>query len=470
MINITHMKKIFLLAIAVVVASCSLLINAQDPDIAAIISQKAVKSDSLSTMLGKLYGTRAAIDHSSTASRQAVLKSLVDALSVDSQDEEYKQGYSLANLFFQIAEGMKKDKGIDMNLGSYTKTLLSTFADTATVDVNAALRDINIEARRLMEEVGALQKDSLASNADMIALKSDSLSCNLGRFYGTQVREVCKQKKLSEAQIARLLEGFNYGVGVDENNKPVVDGKNFANEFIGTKENAKRKLEVNYNKDLFVAAFADVLNDPAVPTEEQYKALESQFKSYAFGVESFARENSAEALTHRTMGKKYIENIMSKDPGYVQTPSGLVYKVLAPGSGKQFGVDDKIKVMYKGTHVDGTAFDESKEPIEFSPGQVVPGFREALLMMRPGAKMIAVLPQELAYGARGAGDVIKPYETLVFEIEAIGLAEEAPAPEAAPAKSVAKPASKSVAKPAQSKATKPASTPAKPSGKTQKKK
>ena len=109
------MKKIFLLAIAVVVASCSLLINAQDPDIAAIISQKAVKSDSLSTMLGKLYGTRAAIDHSSTASRQAVLKSLVDALSVDSQDEEYKQGYSLANLFFQIAEGMKKDKGIDMD-------------------------------------------------------------------------------------------------------------------------------------------------------------------------------------------------------------------------------------------------------------------------------------------------------------------------------------------------------------------
>ena len=77
--------------------------------------------------------------------------------------------------------------------------------------------------------------------------------------------------------------------------------------------------------------------------------------------------------------------------------------------------------MYKGTHVDGKTFDESKEPIAFSPNQVVPGFREALLMMRPGAKMIAVLPQNLAYGARGAGQDIKPFETLVFEIETLGI-------------------------------------------------
>ena len=461
------MKKIFLMAVIVASAFCSFYVSAQDPDIAAIISQKAIKSDSLSTMLGKLCGTRASMEHSSAASRQAVLKSLVDALSIDSQDEEYKQGYSLANLFFQIAEGMKKDKGIDMNLGSYSKSFLTTFADTVTVDVNATLRDINIEARRLIEEIGALQKDSLTSQASLIALKSDSLSCNLGHFYGTQVREVCKQKKLSEAQVSRLLEGFNYGVNVDEGDKPLIDGKSFADEFIGTKENAKHQIGIDYNKDLFIAAFADVLNDPAVPTQEQYMVLENQFKTYAAGVENFARENSAEALTHRTMGKKYIENIMSKDPGYIQTPSGLVYKILAPGSGKQFGADDKINVMYKGTHVDGTTFDESKEPVVFSPGQVVPGFREALMMMRPGAKMIAVLPHDIAYGARGAGDVIKPYETLVFEIETPSLAEEAPAP-AASSQPAAKPAAKTSTKPAQTKSTTKAAS--KPTTKTRKKK
>jgi len=68
-----------------------------------------------------------------------------------------------------------------------------------------------------------------------------------------------------------------------------------------------------------------------------------------------------------------------------------------------------------------TVFDQSKEPAVFSPQQVVPGFSEALQMMRPGSKMIAVLPPELGYGARGAGNAIKPYETLIFEIETIGL-------------------------------------------------
>ena len=115
--------------------------------------------------------------------------------------------------------------------------------------------------------------------------------------------------------------------------------------------------------------------------------------------------------------------------------------------------------MYKGTHVDGKTFDESKEPITFAPSQVVPGFREALLMMRPGAKMIAVLPQDLAYGARGAGKDIKPYETLVFEIETLGLDTEA-----ADAKPAAKPAVKNAdvkaaeAKPANVKASTPADT------------
>ena len=107
--------------------------------------------------------------------------------------------------------------------------------------------------------------------------------------------------------------------------------------------------------------------------------------------------------------------------------------MLAKGSGKQFGESDRIKVMYKGTHVDGKTFDESKQPVTFAPSQVVPGFREALMMMRPGAKMIAVLPQELAYGARGAGQSIKPFETLVFEIETLGL-DDAAASKDKPAK------------------------------------
>ena len=143
--------------------------------------------------------------------------------------------------------------------------------------------------------------------------------------------------------------------------------------------------------------------------------------------QTFAKENSPEALTQKGLGKKYIESQLEKDPQFIQAPSGLVYKMLNPGNGKKFNETDKIKVMYKGTHVDGTTFDESKEPISFAPNQVVPGFKEALLMMSPGAKMIAILPYNLAYGERGAGQSIKPFETLVFEIETLGIDDSAPA-------------------------------------------
>ena len=78
---------------------------------------------------------------------------------------------------------------------------------------------------------------------------------------------------------------------------------------------------------------------------------------------------------------------------------------------------------------------ESKEPVSFAPNQVVPGFKEALLMMSPGAKMIAILPYNIAYGSRGAGQSIKPFETLVFEIETLGI-DEGAAQAAQPAKDV----------------------------------
>jgi FKBP-type peptidyl-prolyl cis-trans isomerase len=274
-----------------------------------------------------------------------------------------------------------------------------------------------------------------------------------------QLQHMANQKNLTEEQKARLIEGFNSTINVDENNKPLIDGRLLASEFGNIQQSIKKQMGLNINKDKFISSVLEVLNDPKVPTSEDFKAVDTEAQNYFRQTQAFAQENSPEALTNRTLGKKYIENIMEKDPGYIQTPSGLVYKMLEPGKGNKFEANDKIKVMYKGTHVDGKTFDESKEPITFAPSQVVPGFREALLMMRPGAKMIAVLPQDLAYGARGAGKDIKPYETLVFEIETLGLDTEA-----ADAKPAAKPAVKNAdvkaaeAKPADVKASTPADT------------
>lgn len=419
------MRKILLIIIASV--GC-LAVNAQDVDLAAIAKMLTSKADSASTMLGQISAAKAAMNHPTAEARQQLLKSFNETLGISNQSEEYKDGNAFANEFFKVAHDMKDRTGIVLNRKEYAQAVLNRFNDTTiTKSMQQEATEINKQARTLIEELTALNKDSAAmvTKAQEIALKSDTLSNNMGRFFGMQLNAMCKQKKRTPEQCAQVLEGFNNAINIDENNKPLLDGSVMANDFMSIQQNIKKQLGLNLNKDLFVAAVSNVLNDPKVPSLDEFNALNSKVQTYMQQTEAFAKENSAEALTQKGLGKKYIEKLMDNDPTYVQTPSGLLYKMIAKGSGKQFGENDRIKVMYKGTHVDGTTFDESKEPVTFSPNQVVPGFREALLLMRPGAKMTAVLPQEIAYGARGAGQSIKPYETLVFEIETLGLEEAA---------------------------------------------
>lgn len=452
------MKKFFLMAFAVAAA---FTMSAQDLDIEAIAKLRNIKADSLALMLGKVYGTQNAMNHTTSDARVALIKAFDESINIEKQDEQFREGSSLANEFFKVAQDMKKRNGIDMKSQAFAQAMLDRFADTTIhVPINQEVQAINAEAKNLIQELTAMHKDTTGMvHVAVVDLKSDSLSRNMGRFYGMQLQHMANQKNLTEEQKARLIEGFNSTINVDESNKPLIDGRLLASEFGNIQQSIKKQMGLNINKDKFISSVLEVLNDPKVPTSEDFKAVDTDAQNYFRQTQAFAQENSPEALTNRTLGKKYIENIMEKDPGYIQTPSGLVYKMLEPGKGNKFEANDKIKVMYKGTHVDGKTFDESKEPITFAPSQVVPGFREALLMMRPGAKMIAVLPQDLAYGARGAGKDIKPYETLVFEIETLGLDTEA-----ADAKPAAKPAVKNAgvkaaeAKPANVKASTPADT------------
>ena len=103
--------------------------------------------------------------------------------------------------------------------------------------------------------------------------------------------------------------------------------------------------------------------------------------------------------------------------------SGLQYKIIKEGNGAIPTDSSKVKVNYKGTLIDGTQFDSSydrKEPTTFRANQVIKGWTEALTMMPVGSKWELYIPQELAYGAREAGQ-IKPFSTLIFEVELVGI-------------------------------------------------
>ena len=102
------------------------------------------------------------------------------------------------------------------------------------------------------------------------------------------------------------------------------------------------------------------------------------------------------------------------------TTSGLQYEILTEGNGAKPKVEDVVRVHYHGTLTDGTVFDSSVkrgQPAEFGVNQVIQGWVEALQLMPVGSKWKLFIPSDLAYGVRGAGDIIKPHSALVFEVE-----------------------------------------------------
>lgn len=113
-----------------------------------------------------------------------------------------------------------------------------------------------------------------------------------------------------------------------------------------------------------------------------------------------------------------------KKPGINTLPSGLQYKIIREGDGKSPGPNDFVIVHYRGTLIDGTEFDSSyptKEPATFPMNAVIPGFTEALQLMKPGSQWVIYVPPSLAYGSRGAGKKIGPNSALIFEIELIAV-------------------------------------------------
>lgn len=105
-------------------------------------------------------------------------------------------------------------------------------------------------------------------------------------------------------------------------------------------------------------------------------------------------------------------------------PSGLQYEILTAGAGEKPGPRSMVTVHYEGRLADGKVFDSSYQrgnPATFGVHQVIPGWTEALQLMPAGSKWRVYIPQQLGYGARGAGGAIPPYAALVFDVELLGI-------------------------------------------------
>lgn len=172
----------------------------------------------------------------------------------------------------------------------------------------------------------------------------------------------------------------------------------------------------------FGAAIDDVLQGNQV-------RLTPQEMSEAFRQtkEEMARAQQEKAEAAGKAGEAFLEQNSSQE-GVVVLPSGLQYQVLREGEGERPAPGAKVTVHYRGTLISGEEFDSSYsrgEPTSFSLDGVIPGFREGISLMSPGAKYKLFIPASLGYGETGAPGAIGPNETLIFEVELISI--DAPA-------------------------------------------
>ena len=122
-------------------------------------------------------------------------------------------------------------------------------------------------------------------------------------------------------------------------------------------------------------------------------------------------------------GEKFLQE-NKKNKKVKVTPSGLQYEILKEGKGEKPTETSQVKVHYHGTTIDGKVFDSSVdrgEPIVFGLNQVIKGWTEGVQLMPIGSKFKFYIPQELAYGENAPSPAIKPYSTLIFEVELLGI-------------------------------------------------
>jgi FKBP-type peptidyl-prolyl cis-trans isomerase FklB len=198
---------------------------------------------------------------------------------------------------------------------------------------------------------------------------------------------------MSDYQFENQLQEFSYALGLTISANLVQSGVS------------------EIDPSMFLAGIQDIFsgNKPNMSMDEANNILQQFIMA---GNAEIANKNLEEGLA-------FLSNNVSND-GVVETESGLQYKILTGGNGSSPTLNDQVKCHYHGTLLDGTVFDSSverRQPAVFPVNAVIRGWTEALQLMSVGAKWRFFIPSDLAYGQQGAGGLIGPNATLIFDVD-----------------------------------------------------
>lgn len=202
--------------------------------------------------------------------------------------------------------------------------------------------------------------------------------------------------------IAGVTDAFNATDGDKAYSRGMLEGLRVMESLSGM---ARRNLPIDRQR--FLNAFGEAVNGrPTGFTQAEADSFMNEYIRRRQAPDTVSVESQEQFLTARGARK-----------GAVTTPSGLVFETVTEGNGTQPTMSDRVKVLYTGRLSDGTVFDSTEEPIEFGVSKLVPGFTEALTMMKPGGTYRICIPARIGYGSRGISGVIPGNSVLDFEVK-----------------------------------------------------
>ena len=281
----------------------------------------------------------------------------------------------------------------------------------------------------IMAAAIAISMASCTAQSPKPSLKNDidTLSYNFGLARTQGLSDYLFSLGVDSTQKKTFIEGFlkgaqnvkmsdlAYAAGIQVGQQVAKSWVDGLNQQLFSADSTK---SVNLN-DLIAGFVAGYMNNP---TDEMLTAASNTVDVKMKLLQDINNEKLYGP--NREAGEKFLAENKTKD-GVQTTASGLQYRIIKEGKGAIPTKDDKVKVLYTGKLIDGTVFDSTDnrngEPATFGVGQVISGWTEALTMMPVGSKWEIFIPQELAYGASGAGSSIEPYSAIMFDVELLGI-------------------------------------------------
>ena len=250
--------------------------------------------------------------------------------------------------------------------------------------------------------------------ANLTPEQVDTINMLLGIINGNGARKYILGKDTTEKDIKAFVTEFQKGLNNEEDPlylKGIEVGSNMYQQFSRT-EYLFNDSTIELKIELIKRGLIENLKNEANVVLSATEAAEWLNAT----MEAKAAEKNKDAAAK---GEAFLAKNATKE-GVIVTESGLQYEVVTMGEGEKPTAESTVKVHYHGTLIDGTVFDSSVqrgEPIEFPLNGVIKGWTEGLQLMPVGSKFILYIPYQLAYGERGAGELIGPCEALIFEVE-----------------------------------------------------